>query len=67
MLSARHGIAALAAVLASVALSATAEATYRGCGFDRYGYHPPDFRGCARSSKSSSCVRPSSAVRLRSE
>lgn len=47
MLSAKYGIAALAAVLAAVGLSATAEATYRGCGFDRYGYHPPDFRGCA--------------------
>lgn len=47
MLSVRYGIAAMAAVLAVAGLSATAEATYRGCGFDRYGYHPPNFRGCA--------------------
>lgn len=47
MLSARHSIAALTAVVAAIGLSATAEATYRGCGFDRYGYHPPNFRGCA--------------------
>jgi len=46
MLSVRCGAAALAAMLAVVGLSATAEATYRGCGFDRYGYHPPNFRGC---------------------
>lgn len=46
MLSVRYGIAALAAVLTVSGLSATAEATYRGCGFDRYGYHPPNFRGC---------------------
>lgn len=46
MLGARYGIAALAAVLAVSVLAATAEATYRGCGFDRYGYHPPNFGGC---------------------
>lgn len=45
MLGVRYGVAALAAVLAVSVLSATADANRR-CGFDRYGYHPPDFRGC---------------------
>lgn len=49
MLRARYGFAGLAAVMAIAGLSASAEATYRGCGFDRYGYHPPDFRGCERT------------------
>jgi hypothetical protein len=46
MLAVRYGITALAAVLTVSVLSTAAGATYRGCGFDRYGYHPPDFRGC---------------------
>jgi hypothetical protein len=46
MLSMKYGIAALVGALAVVGLSASAQATYRGCGFDRYGYHPPDFSGC---------------------
>lgn len=46
MLGVKYGIAALAMVLTGCIFTATAEATYRGCGFDRYGYHPPNFRGC---------------------
>lgn len=46
MLVVRCGITALAAVLTVSVLSVAAGATPRRCGFDRYGYHPPDFRGC---------------------
>ena len=49
MLVVRCGITALAAVLTVSVLSVAAEATPRRCGFDRYGYHPPDFRGCYSS------------------
>lgn len=38
------GAAALAAALAA---PLPAEANWR-CGYDRYGYHPPNFRGCDR-------------------
>ncbi len=41
----RHILCALATVSAVALLSLTVEAHPR-CGFDRYGYHPPDFRGC---------------------
>ena len=38
-------LGAVAAVTA-IALSTPADATHRRCGYDRYGYHAPDFRGC---------------------
>lgn len=41
----KYGLAVLTTALAVLVLSAPAEANPR-CGFDRYGYHPPDFRGC---------------------
>lgn len=37
---------ALAAVLSIAAFSSAAEAWQRRCGYDPYGYHPPNFRGC---------------------
>jgi hypothetical protein len=37
---------ALAAVLSVAAFSPAAEAWHRRCGFDPYGYQPPNFRGC---------------------
>ena len=45
MLGVKGGIAVMAAILAVCGLSASAEANRR-CGFDRYGYNPPNFRGC---------------------
>ncbi|MBS0235062.1 MAG: hypothetical protein JSR99_16460 [Proteobacteria bacterium] len=39
-------VGALAAVLSIAAFSSSAYATHRRCGYDPYGYHPPDFRGC---------------------
>lgn len=45
MIGMRYGVATFAALSLLALCSATAEANRR-CGFDRYGYHPPDFRGC---------------------
>jgi hypothetical protein len=45
VISVRYGVATVAALSSLALFSATAEANRR-CGFDRYGYHPPDFRGC---------------------
>lgn len=45
MSSAKYGAVAVAALIVSALGSDTALANPR-CGFDRYGYHPPDFRGC---------------------
>ncbi|MFT3732866.1 MAG: hypothetical protein QM780_15835 [Hyphomicrobium sp.] len=40
-------VGALAAGLSLAAFSSAADATfYRGCGYDPYGYHAPDYRGC---------------------
>jgi hypothetical protein len=45
VLCARYGAVAFVALMMSALCIGTAEANRR-CGFDRYGYHPPDFRGC---------------------
>jgi hypothetical protein len=41
---------AAAATIAAAFLStaSTAQAFHRRCGFDPYGYHAPDFRGCPK-------------------
>jgi hypothetical protein len=42
----RFAAGALAVALSFAAYSPAANATYRGCGYDPYGYHPPSWRGC---------------------
>lgn len=46
MLGLKYAAAAAVVTITILILSATAEANPPRCGFDRYGYHPPDFRGC---------------------
>jgi hypothetical protein len=45
MIRAKHAVATILAALTVVSFSVAAEANFR-CGYDRYGYHPPDFSGC---------------------
>jgi hypothetical protein len=45
----KYVIAAIAAASTIAIHSASAEA-HRRCGYDRYGYHAPDFSGCYRYS-----------------
>jgi hypothetical protein len=45
MTGSKYGVAIIAAALTATTLAPSAEANRR-CGYDRYGYHPPDFSGC---------------------
>jgi hypothetical protein len=42
----RQAVATIAAALSLTTLSVSAQANFFRCGYDRYGYHPPDFIGC---------------------
>jgi hypothetical protein len=44
----KFAVGALVAASSVLALSSAADATHRRCGYDPYGYHAPDFRGCSR-------------------
>ena len=47
MSSSKYVVGALAAAVSVAAFSSAADATFRrGCGYDPFGYHAPNFRGC---------------------